>query len=225
MIAVTLNSTYDAAMMEIRTRLLEMGSEVELMISNSIRSLVQRDALLSESVIAFESEINILGQEIDSHCLHLLGHYGSAVQHPHFVTQALKIVMDLERICSQCAGIARNVLELIREAQCMSSIDLTPMAEAVNTSVREALGSFLGANNALARKVFQGARMVDELNDQLQRVLLFEMMQDPATSWRALRIKSISKCLETITDHASNIAETVLFMDSAKTKTTGNSIA
>lgn len=223
MTVMPLNSKCDAELTEIRTRLLEMGGEVDLMINNSIKSLVKRDSPLAESVIAFDQEINTLGEEIDSHCLHLLGHSRPAEQDRHFVTQALKIVIDLERICNQCSSIARSVLELNREAQLKPCIDLTPMAEAANTSVREALSAFLGANCHLALKVFQGARIVDELNDQIQRVLLTVMMEDPGTIRRAMRINSISKYLETIADHASNIAETVIL--TASGRDIGHSIA
>jgi len=213
---VARNRKYDAELLEIRTRLLEMGGEVDLMISNSVKSLVQRDSALAESVIAFVQEINTLGDEIDSHCMHLLGHSHLAEQDQHFVIHALKIVIDLERICDQCSSIAGSMMELNREAQLKFCIDLSFMAETVLTSVKEALIAFLGSNNALAAKVFQGALMVKELNDQIQRVLLTVMMEDPATIWRAMRLNSISKYLETIADHAANIAETVVFIGKGK---------
>jgi len=213
---VARNSKYDAELTEIRTRLIEMGGEVDLMISNSVKSLLRRDSDLAESVIAFVREINTLGEEIDSHCMHLLGHCHLAEQDQHFVIQALKIVIDLERICDQCSSIAESVLELNREAQLKPCIDLAFMAETALTSVKEALIAFLGGNNALAAQVFQGALMVKELNDQIQRVLLTVMMEDPATIWRAMRLNSISKYLETIADHAANIAETVVFVVNGK---------
>jgi phosphate transport system protein len=209
---VAMNGTYEAEVVEIRTRLLEMGNEVDLMIRNSVKSLVRRDSGLAESVIAFVREIHIMGQEIDSHCLHLLGHFQRAGQDQFFVIQALKVVIDLERICDQCSSIAASVLELNRVAQLRPCIDLCFMAETALTSVKEALGAFLGANNALASNVFQGTLMVKELNDQIQRVLLTVMMEDPATIWRAMEFNSISKYLETIADHAANIAETVVVM-------------
>jgi phosphate transport system protein len=212
MVAVPGNSKLDAELVEINTRLLEMGDEVELMIGNSIKSLIERDSPLAESTVAFEQEINILGQEIDSHCLRLLAYPAPAAQDPRFLTQALKIVIDLERIGNQCAGIARNVLELNLEARLKPCIDLTLMADMAKTSVREALKAFVGANGALAVKVFQGAGSVDGLNDQIQRALLTVMMEDPATIRRAMKINSISKYLETIADHARNIAETVILM-------------
>jgi phosphate transport system protein len=132
------------------------------------------------------------------------------------VIQALKIVIDLERICEKCSSIAGSALELNREVQLKPCIDIPFMAETALTSVKEALSAFLGGDYALAAKVFHGALMVKELNDQIQRVLLTVMMEDPATIWRAMRLNSISKYLETIADHAANIAETVVFMVNGK---------
>ena len=207
-----MSCAFDAELDAIRASLLSMGEKVELMIAESIRALAQRDSLLGQSIIDRDLELNSMGREIDTTCLRLLGGLQATAQDPNFVTQALKIVIDLERISSQCASIAVSVLELNREAQLKPRIDLTLMAEAAHTSVREALGAFLAGNNVLAVKVCQGARVVDEFNDQIQRVLLTVMMEDPATIWRAMRINTISKYLETIADHAANIAETVILM-------------
>ena len=222
MVALPGNYKLGADLVEINTRLLEMGDQVELMIGNSIKSLDQRDSLLAESTIACEKVINRLGQEIESRCLRLLSRPAPAEPDPHLLTRTLKIVIDLERIGTQCACIARSVLELNREARLKPCIDLTLMADLAKTSVREALKAFVGGNRALAVKVFQGAGSVDGLNDQIQRVLLTVMMEDPATIWRAMKINSISKYLETIADHASNIAETVILMAG---KDIGHSIA
>ena len=216
MTAPPVNGKYDAELTEIRTRILEMKGEVELMVCNSIKSLAHRDSPLAQSVIACVPEIQVLGEELEHRCLHLLGHCAPAAPDRRFVTRALKVVVDLERICHQCGGIARKVLELNREALLAFCVDLTPMAEAVNASVREAVDAFLHADGALALKVFQGARMVDGLNDQAQRVMLTVMMEDPATIWRALRINAISKHLETIADSARNIAETAALMAGGK---------
>ena len=216
MVALPGTKKLEAELVEINTRLLEMGEQVEQMIGNAITSLAQRDSLLAESTIACEKAINSLGQEIESHCLRLLAHPAPAAPDPYFLTLALKIVIDLERIGKQCAGIARSVLELNREARLKPCIDLTHMADLSRTSIREALNAFIGGNRALAVQVLQGAGVVDGLNDQIQRVLLTVMMEDPATIWRAMKINSIAKYLETIADHARNIAETVILMVNGK---------
>lgn len=210
------SSRFDVELNEIRARLLEMGGKVELMIANSMKSLVERDSELAERTIAFDREINAMEIEIDEKCLHILARRQPAARDLRFVTLVLKIVTDLERIGDQCANIARNALELNLEAQMKPYIDLPRMADTVSNAVREALDAFVRGDAPTAVQVCRDDRIVDELNEQLQRELLTFMMEDPATIGRAMRINSISKYLERIADHATNIAEMVIFMVDGK---------
>jgi phosphate transport system protein len=207
-----MSSQFDVELNGIRARLLEMGGKVELMIANSMRALVERDSALAQQTIALDAEINQMEVEIDRKCLHLLAQRQPAAKDLRFVTLALKIVTDLERIGDQCASIAGHALELNREAQLKPYIDLPRMAEAANNAVRDALDAFVRGDALTAARVCQEDRIVDDLNDQLQRELLTFMMEDSATVGRAMRITSISKYLERIADHATNIAEMVIFM-------------
>jgi phosphate transport system protein len=209
-------STIEPEMSEIRTSLLEMGDRVELMISESVRAMALRDSRLAKSVMDSDQEIRSLGRAIDTACLQLPGDPRATAQDSLFVTRALKIVIDLERISGQCAGIARSVLELNQEAHLKTYIDLTLMAKAAKSSVREALNAFLSGNAALTDKAFQAVRLVDEWNDRIQRILLTVAMEDPGTILRVMKINTISKYLETIADHASDIAETVTSMVKGK---------
>jgi phosphate transport system protein len=210
------SSQFEAELSEVRARLLEMGGKVELMIANSMKSLVERDSELAEQTIAFDHEINAMEMEIDEKCLHILARRQPAARDLRFVTLALKIVTDLERIGDQCASIAKHAVELNREAQLKPYIDLPRMADAANNAVREALDAFVRGDAPKAARVCQDDGIVDELNEQLQRELLTFMMEDPATIGRAMRINSISKYLERIADHATNIAEMVVFMVEGK---------
>jgi phosphate transport system protein len=207
-----LSSQFDAELNGIRARLLEMGGKVELMIANSMKSLVERDSDLAELTIAFDTQINAMELEIDEKCLHILAKRQPAARDLRFVTLALKIVTDLERIGDQCASIAKHALELNREAQLKPYIDLPRMADVVINAVRCALDAFVRGDAPTAVRVCREDRFVDELNEQLQRELLTFMMEDPSTVERAMRINSISKYLERIADHATNIAEMVIFM-------------
>jgi phosphate transport system protein len=207
-----LSSQFDAELNGLRARLLEMGGKVELMIANSMRSLVERDSPLAEQTIAFDTEINAMEIEIDQKCLHILARRQPAARDLRFITLALKIVTDLERIGDQCASIAKHALVLNREAQLKPFIDLPRMADVVTTAVKDALDAFVRGDALTAVRVCREDRIVDELNVQLQRELLTYMMEDPATVMRAMRINSISKYLERIADHATNIAEMVIFM-------------
>jgi phosphate transport system protein len=211
-----MRSQFDAELNGVRARLLEMGGKVELMISNSMRSLVERDSALAERTITFDAEINAMEIEIDQKCLHILAKRQPAARDLRFVTLALKIVTDLERIGDQCASIAKHSLELNREAQLKPYIDLPRMAEAANNALRDALDAFVRGDAQTAVKVCREDQLIDELNEQLQRELLTFMMENPATVGRAMRINAISKYLERIADHATNIAEMVIFMVEGK---------
>jgi phosphate transport system protein len=203
---------YDAELNNIRSKLLEMGGKVEAMIANAMKSLVDRDTDLAERTIAYDHEINHLEVEIDERCLQVLATRQPAARDLRFLTLALKIVTDLERIGDQCANIAKRARELNAEPPLKPYIDLPRMAERTATMVKEALDAFVRGDEGLALEVCREDQFVDDLNEQIQRELLTFMMADPQAIGRGIRINYISKCLERIADHATNIAEMVIFM-------------
>lgn len=207
---------YDLELNEIREKLLEMGGKVEVMIANAMKSLVERDSALAEETIAFDHHINHMEVMIDEKCLQVLARRQPAARDLRFLTLALKIVTDLERIGDQCVSIANRAKELMEEPPLKPYIDLPRMAQASGTMVKEALDAFVRADDALALKVCKEDQFVDDLNVQIQRELLTFMLEDPATIRRALRLNYISKYLERIADHATNIAEMVIFMVKGK---------
>ena len=207
---------FDTELNEIREKLLEMGGKVEMMISNAMIALVERNTELAEETIAFDHEVNRLEMEIDERCLEVLARRQPAARDLRFITLALKIVTDLERIGDQCANIAKRVKELNQEPSLKPYIDLPRMAQAASTMVKEALDAFVRGDENLAIKVCEDDQVVDDLNEQIQRELLTFMMGDPSTISRAIRINHISKCLERIADHATNVAEMVIFMVKGK---------
>jgi phosphate transport system protein len=207
---------FDAELNEIREKLLEMGGKVEVMIANAMQALVERDTALADKTIAFDHQINHLEMEIDEKCLEVLARRQPAARDLRFVTLALKIVTDLERIGDQCTNIAKRVKELNQEPPLKPYIDLPRMAKAASTMVKEALDAFVRGDENLAIKVCQDDQAVDDLNEQLQRELLTFMMGDPTTIARAIKINYVSKCLERIADHATNVAEMVIFMVKGK---------
>ena len=207
---------FDTELNEIRGKLLEMGGKVEAMIASSMQSLLERDSELAERTIAFDREINHLEMEIDDTCLGVLARRQPTARDLRFLTLALKIVTDLERIGDQCAGIAKNTKELIEEPVIKPYIDLPRMAQAAATMVREALDAFMSGDVALAIKVCEDDQRVDDLNEQFQLELLRLMMDNPSAINSALKINNISKSLERIADHATNVAEMVIFMVSGK---------
>ena len=207
---------YDAELFEIREKLLEMGGKVEVMINNAMKSLVERDSDLAERTIAFDHEINHLEVEIDEKCLQVLATRQPTARDLRFITLALKIVTDLERIGDQCTAVAKRALELNQEPPLKPYIDLPRMAHWAAVMVKEALDAFVSGDDALALKVCKDDQFVDDLNEQIQRELLTFMMEEPETISRAIKINYISKCIERIADHATNIAEMVIFMVKGK---------
>jgi len=207
---------YDAELTTIRERLLEMGGKVELMINDSLKSLVERDSDLADRVIAYDHEINRLEMEIDGRCLEVLALRQPAARDLRFITLALKIVTDLERIGDQCRNIGKRAKELNEEPPLKPYIDLPRMALHAGTMVKEALDAFVRGDADLAYKVCRDDSFVDDLNEQIQRELLTYMIGDVSTISRAMKINHISKCLERIADHATNVAEMVIFMVKGK---------
>jgi phosphate transport system protein len=207
---------FDAELNEIRQKLLEMGGKVELMINDALKALVERDSALADRVIIFDHEINRLEMEIDERCLEVLARRQPAARDLRFITLALKIVTDLERIGDQCCNIAKRAKELNEEPPLKPYIDLPRMAQRAGEMVKEALDAFVRGDDQLALKVCKDDTFVDELNEQIQRELLTYMLADPGTITRAIKINYISKCLERIADHATNVAEMVIFMVKGK---------
>jgi phosphate transport system protein len=207
---------YDTELNDIRKKLLEMGGKVETMISNSIKALLDRDSDLADRTIEFDHEINHLEVETDEKCLEVLARWQPAARDLRFLTLALKIVTDLERMGDQCVSIASRVKELNDEPPLKPYIDLPRLAEASGTMVKEALDAFVRGDEKLALKVCEDDQFVDDLNVQIQRELLTFMMEDPSTISRAIKLNYISKYLERIADHATNVAEMVIFMIKGK---------
>lgn len=207
---------YDLELNEIREKLLEMGGKVEVMIANAMKSLVERDSALAEETIAFDHHINHMEVMIDEKCLQVLARRQPTARDLRFLTLALKIVTDLERIGDQCRNIAKRAKELNEEPPLKPYIDLPRMAVAAATMVREALDAFVKGDAELALKVCRDDAFVDGLNDQIQRELLVFMMTDPSTISRAIKVNYVAKCLERVADHATNVAEMVIFMVKGK---------
>ncbi|MEA5114232.1 MAG: phosphate signaling complex protein PhoU [Geobacteraceae bacterium] len=207
---------YDAELNEIRTLILEMGGKVEAMISNSIKSLVERDSDLADRTILSDHEINNLEVVTDEKCLEVLARRQPAARDLRFITLALKIVTDLERIGDQCTNICNRVKELNEEPPLKPYIDLPRLAEFSSRMVKESLDAFVRGDEILAAEVCEHDQFVDDLNVQIQRELLTYMIEAPSNISRALKLNYISKYLERIADHATNVAEMVIFMVKGK---------
>ena len=197
---------------ELKKNLLKMAAVVEDAIRDAVQSLVQGDAALAQKTFEREDRINSMENTIDEMCLRLLALRQPMAVDLRFITAAMKIVTDLERMGDQAVNIAERAISLMEEPQLKPYIDLPRMAEIVQSMVKDSLKAFVNRDSKLARKVCERDDVVDGLNNQVFRELLTYMISDPKTITRAVHLIIISRCLERIADHATNIGEDVIFM-------------
>ena len=200
----------------LKNRLLSMGALVEERARQAVQALMERRMELAEQVIAGDQEVNDLQIEIDDRCLKLLALQQPMASDLRLITAAMKINADLERIGDQAVNIAENAAQLLAHPPLKPWLDLPRMAEIAQQMTRDALDAFVRRDPALARSVLERDDEVDQLKDQNFRVLLTYMMADPGTIERALGLILVSRNLERIADHATNIAEDVIFLVEAK---------
>jgi len=200
----------------LKQTLLAIGALVEDQIRRVMRALVERDEALARDVIERDHQVNAYDVEVDEKCVELLARYQPAASDLRFLTTAMKIVTDLERIGDQAVNIAQRALELNREAQLKPYIDLPRMAAKSQQMVKDALDAFVARDAGLARDVCARDSEVDALKEQVFRELLTFMMGDPKTIARALHLILVSRFLERVADHATNIAEMVVYMIEGK---------
>lgn len=208
--------TFDLELRELKEALLIEGAMVEQAIQNAINALLERKTEVAQKVIDDDDIINAKEVEIDEFCLKLLALRQPAARDLRFITTAIKINYDLERMGDHAVNIAERVLELNAEPQLKPYIDLPLMAGIVQEMVKESLEAFVKEDVELAFKITRDDEKVDQLLDQIFRELLTYMMEDLKTITRATRLLFISKNLERIADHAVNISELVIFMVKGK---------
>jgi phosphate transport system protein len=200
----------------LKQTLLAMGGLVEDQIRRAMRALIERDDVIAQDVIDRDRQVNTYDIEVDEQCVNLLALHQPAAGDLRFITTAMKIVTDLERIGDQAVNIAERALELNREPQLKPYIDLPRMADRAQRMVKESLDAFVARDTALARQVCGEDAEVDALKEQIFRELLTFMMEDPRTVSRAIRVILISRSMERVADHATNIAEMVIYLVEGK---------
>jgi phosphate transport system protein len=196
----------------LKENLLRMASLVEEAIRESVQSLVKRDSDLAKKVFEGEDQINKMEIAIDEMCLRLLALRQPMAADLRFITSAMKITTDLERMGDQAVNIGERAVSLNQEPQLKPYIDIPRMAEITQSMVKDVLDAFVNRDSKLARSVCERDDVVDGLNDQVVRELLTYMMSDPKAIPRAVHLMIVSRCLERIADHATNVAEDVIFM-------------
>jgi len=207
---------FETELQALRNQLLTMGGLVEDRVHRAVHALVHRGEQDAQRIIATDKEVNDLQMDIDNRCLMLLATQTPLAVDLRLITSAMKINADLERIGDQAVNIAESVLVLLPHPPVKPLIDIPRMAEIAEKMIRDALDAFVKKDAELARDVLRRDDEVDELKDQVFRELLTYMMADPGTIQRALALILISRHLERIADHATNIAEDVIFIAEAK---------
>jgi phosphate transport system protein len=207
---------FEGDLQALKQRLLTMGALVEERAHQAIGALIHRRLDEAEAVIAADKEINDLQIEIDDRCLKLLALQQPMATDLRLITSAMKINADLERIGDQAVNIAENTIKLLPQPPLKPLIDIPRMADIAEKMTRDSLDAFVRRDAELARSVLTRDDEVDSLKDQVFRELLTYMMADPGTIQRALALILISRNVERIADHATNIAEDVIFLVEAK---------
>ncbi|HLE69743.1 MAG TPA: phosphate signaling complex protein PhoU [Vicinamibacteria bacterium] len=207
---------FESEMQSLKSQLLTMGGLVENRIHRAVDSLIHRNDAEAQKVIESDVEINDLQIEVDERCLKLLATQTPVAGDLRFIAAAMKINSDLERMGDQAVNIAENTLKCLDKPPLKPFIDLPRMAALAQEMTRDALDAFVRRDAELARDVLRRDDEVDDLKDQVFRELLTYMMADPGTIERALSLILISRNLERVADHATNIAEDVIFLVEAK---------
>ncbi len=203
-------------MKHLNTLLLQMAGLVETSIRKSIKSLTERNSELARRVIEEDHKINSYDVRIDEECIRLIALKQPMGKDLRFITTAMKITTDLERIADNAVNISERALELNKEPLLKPYIDIPRMREIAQGMVRDAIDAFVNEDKRLAMDVIMRDDEVDDLNDVVLKELMFIMTQDPSTVYRAMKISYVSKYLERIADHATNVAEMVVYMVKGK---------
>ena len=200
----------------LKERLLKMGGAVEESIRKSIVALVERDQRLAIEVIDGDAIINNFDVEIEEECIRFLAIWQPSGSNLRFITTAIKIITDLERMGDLAVDICERAIELNDEPPLKPYIDIPRMAEAAQKMLKDSLDAFVAKDAGLAVKVCAADDYVDNLNRQIFNELLLFMLKDPKNISRAVRLTYITKYLERVADHATNIAEMVVYMVKGK---------
>jgi len=196
---------------ELKEKLLRMGGMAENAVERACRAYCQRDPALAKTVLTDEKEINNIEREIDELALDLL-----AMQQPmaidlRFITAVMKINADLERVGDQAVNIAERAIDSSGLPNVELPVDIPRMADTASKMVRDALQSFIEGKAETAEALLKQDDVVDDMNREIARTMLDRVESDPRSTRQAMNALLIARNLERVADHATNIAEDVIF--------------
>jgi phosphate transport system protein len=208
---------FDEELKNLKAKLMRMAALVEESIALAIKGLKDRQEQQARQVLEQEDAINLLDIEVDELCMRMLALKQPMAGDLRYITSAMKIGTELERMGDQAVNIAERTLELLKQPPLKPLIDLPRLAELAQKMVRDVINAFVNHDPDLARDVCRRDDDVDQLNDQIFRELLTYMMQDAANITRAVGLILVGRYLERIADHATNISEDVIYLALGKT--------
>ena len=197
---------------ELKKLLLTMAGEVERQLTDAIRALIDRDTTLAEAVIAGDAVIDAREIEVDHRVVELVVRERPLARDLRLVFTAIKIAPCLERVADHAVNIARQAILLNRVAPLKAFVIMPRMADTAAAMVRDAIEAFIHSDSAQAREVIARDDIVDAMHEEIFRELLTYMMEDPKTIPRALALLLVSRSLERIADHGTNISEQVVYL-------------
>ncbi|MGE0702427.1 MAG: phosphate signaling complex protein PhoU [Vicinamibacterales bacterium] len=201
---------------QLKASLLEMGGLAEENVRLAVKGLVDRERETIDRALGGDEPVNTLHMEVDGRCFRLLALYQPMAADLRSIVAAVKINTDLERVGDLAVNIAEAARRYILHPPVKKLIDIPRMASIAQTMLRDALDAFVRRDMALAQHVLNEDDRLDTLKTQIFRELLTYMLQDPTTIEPALDLLLVSRHLERIGDHATNIAEDVIFIVSAR---------
>ncbi|MFV8754451.1 phosphate signaling complex protein PhoU [Nannocystaceae bacterium ST9] len=205
---------FECELRQLKESLLKMGGRVEQMIGEATRSLLARDVEAADAVVVADRAVNDDEKQIDSLCLTMLAKRQPMGSDLRFITRALKMVTDLERIGDLAVNVARNARDLAELGEPDATVHpaIERMTEVVRELVARALDAFVDRDPELAREVIERDDEVDELHDQIYEETLAQMLADPERLAFGIRVIDSARFLERMGDHACNVAEQVVFL-------------
>lgn len=202
---------FEQELKNLKEQILEMGSHVEEAVEAATQALIQRQPQMFKRVHELESKINREHIEVDESCLQLLARQSPLAADLRLVIAVLKISTDLERMGDQAVNIAYNAKDYMEGEPIKELVDIPKMAGEVRAMVRDALDAFVRQDGGLAKEVLKKDDLVDSLKDKVFQDLIQFMMTNPTRVEQALDLILIARNLERLGDHATNIAEDVIF--------------
>lgn len=206
------DSEFELELLKLREEILMMGARVESMVSAGVRAFTDKDYELARNTIEADHEINRREVEIDGVCLSILARRQPVASDLRFIASTLKLVTDLERIGDLAVNICERVIDMSVDPPQRSHPNITRMAETVQSMVHDALDAFVAGDAARAQWVIEQDRVVDSLYAHVFHEVLMVMMEDRTAIHRGMSVQAVAKHLERIGDHATNLAEQVVFM-------------